>query len=115
MSCAPVCLQLWLTVVHPILARQWLDEVLECHVAAHIVRHADCALHSKEASGKGWVEGLQVEAQLSKHGAQHRLCECMFITTAAISVGMYDSNVEENAATSACCMQQWHVHVVGSQ
>jgi len=56
LAAAPVCLELWLVVVHAVLSCQGLDEVLEGHVATHIVTHTNGALNLAAAR---WQEQQQ--------------------------------------------------------
>mmetsp|Transcript_17360 Transcript_17360/g.29724 ORF Transcript_17360/g.29724 Transcript_17360/m.29724 type:complete len:225 (-) Transcript_17360:277-951(-) len=65
-----VSFELRLVVVHAIFSCQRLDEVLECHVTAHVVTVAQSALDHEQARREGWVEGLEVVGHLSKHRSQ---------------------------------------------
>lgn len=64
-----------LVVVHAVLARQRLDQVLERGVAPHIVGQPDCLLHPQQHRGEGGVEALQVIRQLVHHRPQLGLCK----------------------------------------
>jgi hypothetical protein len=82
--------------VHAVLARQRLDEVLERHVAAHVVRHPDRALHLQDARGESRVERLEVEAQLGEEGVQG---------SAPLARGhSFESSVETPEGLDACTL-----------